>query len=80
MVLFEHGVLDIKEVQRVLDDEGWSSEQSANLVQDLHRRCCIKQQTANSLYEHIGISRIFLTSSRKISPITIDTIRKSMEG
>ena len=80
MVLWEQGVIDYQALSSIILEEGWSSDEIANLVQDVQRRSFIKEETARSLYQKIKVDRPilpFISRKQMVSPSCID---KAMEG
>ncbi len=79
MVLLEEGLISFDAVYSVLTEEGWTVDQSANLVQDLQRRSFISSATAAKIYEEIGVKRPILSIPCSASTITANNIYKAME-
>ena len=78
MVLLEEKMISFDAVYSVLAEEGWTNDQSANVVQDLQRRSFISPKTASKIYEKLSVNRSILSISPSISKITANNIYKAM--
>ena len=70
MVLWEDGILSDNEFQKQCADRNFSTEQIANLAQDLQRRGCLSEKYSRQLYHHFGVQReIFSIPTNGTQPL-----------